>query len=284
MIQSSDKASIAPYLSGIPIPKEKSHKGQNGKVLIIGGSSLFHAASLWTAETASHFVDMVHYASTAENNSNIFYLKKQFVNGIVIPRTAISDYVKEDDVICVGSGMVRGDSPEGWETRNIVHSLIEQFPQKQFVFDAGALQMMDKARIHALNTAPILTPHVQEFFTLFGTSVQNKSVAEREAIVSETAEKYKAIILLKAIEDTISNGRQTVTVSGGNAGLTKGGTGDILAGLVSALATGKKPLESAICSSWLIKTAADQLFQSKGYWYNTTDILTQLPATVCNTV
>ena len=284
MIQSSDKTSIAPYLSGIPIPKMKSHKGQNGKVLVIGGSSLFHAASLWAAETASHFVDMVHYASTAENNSNIVYLKQQFANGIVIPRSLIHLYAAEDNVICVGPGMVRGDSPESWETRKIVHQLIEQFPHKQFVFDAGALQMMDKKMILTLTMPPVLTPHIQEFSTLFGISVADKTIEEREKIVSETAKQYRAIILLKAIEDTISNGEQTVTVTGGNAGLTKGGTGDVLAGLVSSLSTGKKPFESAICGSWLIKTAADQLFQSQGYWYSTSDILTQLPATVHDAV
>src|SRR3990167_5420789 len=107
-IKTSDTKSIKPYLKEIFLPKPNSHKGQNGKVLIIGGSSLFHAASIWAAEIASHFVDMVHYSSTKENNEIFLSLKKKFRNGIVIPQKHILEYVEEDDVILIGPGMVRG--------------------------------------------------------------------------------------------------------------------------------------------------------------------------------
>jgi len=56
------------YLKKLYIPPPDSHKGQNGKLMIIGGSHLFHAASLWALEVASRIVDMVFYSSVPENN------------------------------------------------------------------------------------------------------------------------------------------------------------------------------------------------------------------------
>ena len=151
------------YLKAIRQPNSTSHKGQNGKVLIIGGSSLFHGAVLWAAEAASHIVDMVHVASTKENNEIIQKIKIMWQTGMVISQENIPQYALEDDVILVGNGMMRSKKVESlqlkvksqkWEevletkdeglfTREIVHYLITQFPNKQFVFDAGALQMMD---------------------------------------------------------------------------------------------------------------------------------------------
>ena len=87
--------------------KPNSHKGQNGRVLIIGGSSLFHSSSIWAAEIASYFVDIVHYSSTKENNEIFLSLKKKFRNGIVVEQKDLDEYVKEDDAILVGPGMLR---------------------------------------------------------------------------------------------------------------------------------------------------------------------------------
>ncbi len=76
IVKTSDFDTIKPYLRQLSIPAVNSHKGQNGKLMIIGGSGLFHSASIWAAEIASHFVDMVHYSSTPENNQILLSLKK----------------------------------------------------------------------------------------------------------------------------------------------------------------------------------------------------------------
>jgi len=55
----------------LKIAKKDSHKGQNGKLLIIGGSQLFHAASKWSLDIASKIVDMVFYSSVPSNNQLI---------------------------------------------------------------------------------------------------------------------------------------------------------------------------------------------------------------------
>jgi len=276
LIKTSDTNLVKTFLSKLTLPKHNSHKGQNGRVLIIGGSSLFHSASLWAAEIASHFVDMVHYSSTVENEKIFLSLKKKFRNGMVIPKEKLMEYVKEDDVILVGPGMMR-EGKEGEYALNIVKSLIESFLEKQYVFDAGALQMMKPEWLLQLKTPAIVTPHQKEFEKLFGISILDRSLIEKEKIVKETAKKYKIIILLKAIIDIISDGNEVYLVEGGNSGLTKGGTGDILAGLTAALSSTNPTLISSVSSSILLKKTGDKLFQSKGYWYNIGNIIETIP-------
>ncbi|MEK7177871.1 MAG: NAD(P)H-hydrate dehydratase [Patescibacteria group bacterium] len=276
IIKTSDTKLVKTFLKKLTLPQPNSHKGQNGRVLIIGGSSLFHSASLWAAEVASHFCDMVHYSSTEENQEIFLSLKKKFHNGIIVPQEKLMEYVKEDDAILVGSGMVR-EGKEAEYTFNLTKSLIENFPDKQFIFDAGALQVMDPSWLLRLNKPAIITPHQKEFETLFGKSILNLSVNEKAKLVQTMAKKYKVIVLLKAIIDIVSDGNEICLVEGGNAGLTKGGTGDVLAGLTTALSTNNLALTSAVTASILLKKAGEKLFQSKGYWYNVGNIVETIP-------
>jgi len=291
LIKTSDSKLVKSFLSKLSLPKPNSHKGQNGRVLIIGGSSLFHSASLWAAEVASHFCDMVHYSSTVENQEIFLSLKKKFHNGIIVPQEKLMDYVKEDDAILVGSGMVRQDQKskikyqndilkiknEAEYTRELTFYLINNFPKKKFVFDAGVLQMMDKEWLLKLKTPAIVTPHQKEFETLFGEKVLDLTLEEKTKLVQSTAKKYNTIILLKAIVDIISDGKEVYLVEGGNAGLTKGGTGDILAGLTTALSTSNSTLTSAVAASLLLKKTGEKLFHSKGYWYNVSNVVELIP-------
>lgn len=276
LIKTSDSNLIKTFLAKLSLPKSNSHKGQNGRVLIIGGSSLFHSASLWAAEIASHFCDMVHYSSTEENQKIFLSLKKKFHNGMIVSQEKLMEYVKEDNAILVGSGMMR-DGEEAKYTFNLTKSLIENFPDKQFVFDAGALQMMKSEWLLSLKKPAVVTPHQKEFEKLFGQSILNLTIKEKTKMVEEIAKKYKAIILLKAVVDIISDGKQTYVVEGGNAGLTKGGTGDILAGLTTALSATNPAFISAVSASILLKVTGDKLFQSKGYWYNIDNIIELIP-------
>lgn len=268
IINTSDTSSIKPFLKKFHIPLANSHKGQNGRVLIIGGSSLFHSASIWAAEIASHFADIVHYCSTYENNEIFTALKKKFHNGIVVSQDSIFDYVSEDDAILVGPGMMR-EGEEGEYTARLVRELIEKFPDKKFVFDAGALQMMEKEWLLNLKTPPILTPHALEYERLFG-----KDSPEN------VARQYNCTILLKKIDDTITDGDQTVKVVGGNQGLTKGGTGDLLAGLCLSLYAKNDSLTSATLASYLLKYTADRLSKRSGNWYNILNLIDEIPSTL----
>ncbi|NMB84462.1 NAD(P)H-hydrate dehydratase [Candidatus Roizmanbacteria bacterium] len=297
-IKTENVSSIKPFLKGLELPLDESHKGQNGRLLIIGGSTLFHSASIWAAEIASHFSDMVHYSSTEENNEIIVSLKKKFQNGMVVNQKHLIDYVKEDDTVLIGPGMVRTKiannksqiannkfeeilkiEDEGMFTYHLTKYFIESFPEKKFVFDAGALQMMDKNWLLRLKTVPILTPHQKEFEKLFGINLLGKSISEKKRIVKETAKAYSCVIILKAVVDFVSDGFQDYIVEGGNQGLTKGGTGDILAGLAASFYSHGQVMSAAVTASFLLKKTADELFAEKGYWYNIDDLIEMIPET-----
>jgi ADP-dependent NAD(P)H-hydrate dehydratase / NAD(P)H-hydrate epimerase len=301
IIKTSDQSSIKPYLEKLKLPEKDSHKGQNGRALVIGGSSLFHSASIWAAEIASHFVDIVHYSSTDENNRIFMDLKHKFHNGIIITKAQLPEYIKEDDAILVGPGMIRSESSKSkvqsskWEevikiqdegeyTYCLTKYLIENFPEKKFVFDAGALQMMESDWLLNLKSKPIITPHQKEFTDLFKQDSKSLSIDDKKLLVQEYAGKYNCIILLKAVVDIISDGQETVIIEGGNAGLTKGGTGDLLAGLTVGLNTVNEPMISAIVASYLLKVSAERLFITHGYWYNIDNIIDEIPKTLANLV
>jgi len=284
------------------LPKPDSHKGQNGRLLIVGGSHLFHAASLWSLTVASRIVDLVHYSSVPENNAIVHELKKEFRNGIVVPREDIEEYVKEDNCILIGPGMMRNEASqisnfkfqisnlvelekitdEGIHTAALTNYLLRKHKSKQWVIDAGALQMLE---LENIPKNAILTPHHQEFETLkfriqnseFRISSQELKIEEQ---VMQFAKKHNCIMLLKGKEDIASNGDETRIIVGGNAGMTKGGTGDVLAGLIAALACKNDPWVSTLAGSFINKKAGDELYRKVGPFFNATDLANQIPATM----
>jgi len=276
VIKTSDIKLIKNFFKKLSLPQPNSHKGQNGKVLVIGGSSLFHSASLWAAEVVSHFADMIHYSSTVENKEIFLSLKKKFHNGMVISQDKIMDYAIEDDVILVGPGMMR-EGEEGKYTYDLTKLLIEKFPNKKFVFDAGALQTMETEWLKNLKQKAIITPHQKEFEKLFSIDIGTLPFEEKKRVVKDKAKEFKTIIILKAIADIISDGEKTVVIEGGNAGLTKGGTGDVLASLASSFYLNNNCFDSPVFASILLKKTSDLLFDSKKYWYNVSDIINKLP-------
>ena len=298
-IKTTEVEVVRQFLKKLYIPPANSHKGQNGKVLIIGGSKLFHAASLWAAEVASHFADMVHYASTRENESVFLALKTMFRNGIVVEQSQIPNYVREDDAILLGPGMVRSEiqnpkseiikftdilalNDEAEFAKQLTHYLLKSFPEKRFVIDAGALQMMSPEWLKSRKNAVIITPHQGEFERLFKTKIADLSIGEKQNKVKKYAKDYECVILMKAVVDIISDGEEVYVVEGGNQGLTKGGTGDILAGLTLSLYAKNDPITSCILASFIEKKGAEELGKEKGYWFNNHDLIEKLPAIVTN--
>lgn len=249
----------------IQLPNPTSHKGQNGRLLIIGGSALFHSASMWSLTVASRIVDLVHYSSIPENNKLIQKAKEEFRNCIVVGREDIDAYIQEDDCILIGPGMTRSE-----ETASLTNILVSSYPKKRWVIDAGALQMIDP---HRIPHGSILTPHHKEFAYL-----QEKTT---DGITPELfAKQYQCIIVQKGTVDIVTNGEVTEHISGGNAGMTKGGTGDVLSGLIAALATTNAPFAAACAGSYINKQAGDDLYVRVGPFYNATDLANQIPLTM----
>lgn len=293
-------------------PARGTHKGQNGRLLIIGGSYLFHAASLWALTVASRIVDLVHYSSVPENNELVKRAKEEFRNGIVVPRSDIESYIEEDDCILIGPGMVRAESQEvarstyqvssieeiikikneGEQTKALTNYLLKRHPEKQWVIDAGALQMMDVALIPK---NAILTPHHKEFDDLWKKCQMTNAKCQIENPSEEDkvrwyAKQFHCIVLLKGVIDIACSGGtcdekictpgECMTIEGGNAGMTKGGTGDVLAGLIAALACKNDPFLATIAGSYINKKAGDELYKQVGPYFNATDLANKIPLTM----
>ena len=250
---------ISECLRDFRLPAPNSHKGDNGKLLLIGGSELFHAASKWSLDVASRIVDMVFYASTPENNALISEAKGQFWNGIVVPQSEIESYIAEADCILIGPGMQRTQ-----ETKDMVDFLLKKYAHKKWVIDAGALQMVDPA---LLAPQHIITPHHKEMELL------------RSKLLGEP---LRCSVLLKGSTDVITivdadNSATTFQVTGGNAGMTKGGTGDVLAGLLAALYTTQTAKASCFLASYVNKKTADELYKTVGPFFNASDLVHRIP-------
>lgn len=302
---------IAPYLKNLYQPSPSSHKGQNGKLLIIGGSHLFHAASLWSLKIASRIVDMVFYSSVDENNKIVEECKKEFRDGIIVPRNDLEEYIKEADCVLIGPGMVRQSADksadknnetnnhksanplknlseinslqnEGEQTFFLTKYVLQNHKNKRFIIDAGALQELRFEWLKDLKEIPILTPHEKELEML----AKNNGITTAETINNVVAGKWPVtannmVILLKGPTDTIYSPHQNpIKIKGGVAGMTKGGTGDVLAGLLASFYCKNDALTATIAASFFNKKAGEELVKTVGNYFNSSDLANQLPKTI----
>ena len=266
-----DDIMIDQYLKQIYKPARDSHKGENGKVLIIAGSKLFHAASIWPAEIASKIVDMIFYSSVDENNEIV---KDKFANGIVVPRNKLEEYIKSADSILIGPGLPRENGMEKGDpdTKELTLSLLKKYPDKKWVIDGGSLQVI---KPQDLPKTAIVTPHLQEFETLFGLPPTKENAMEM-------AKKFNITILLKGEIDYVCDKDKCEEITGGNAGMTKGGTGDVLAGLATALYAKNDAFTSAVVASYINKKAGESLADSQGIYFNSSDLVDEIPFVMKN--
>lgn len=272
-------------------PPVDSHKGQNGRLLVIGGSKLFHSSIFWTADVASRIVDLVHFSSPAMENNDLLRkkAKEKFWNGIVVPWSRIEDYIREDDCVVIGPGMPRKDGLEAGEppTDQIVNRLFRTFPEKRWVIDGGALQEMD---VELLNGKMIITPHGGEFRRLLKKTQSAKlnvqsdnakvkaNLVNLQELVSAFSKQHGGVtVLLKGVKDIVCRGQECVIVEGGNPGMTKGGTGDVLAGLVGALYCKNDAFLAVRAASLINKTAGDRIYQRVGPYFNASDLVEEIP-------
>lgn len=200
-----------------------------------------------------------------------------------------------------------------WEndTSAVTSVLLRNFSEKKWVIDAGALQVV---RLSWLPQKAILTPHAREFSQLLSrwsdevtqekvsravTDLLEKGAAQlREQdsqesmvfIVSESdpsaqvltslaGEWREATVLLKGRVDIVFDSTTVVLIFGGNAGLTKGGTGDVLAGLVLGFAATSENFASAVVASILLKQSGHDLYLERREMFHSSDVVEQIPKT-----
>ena len=252
-------------------PNRNSSGEDNGQVTIIGGSKLFHGATLLSLKVASRIVDMVFFGTPEKSVGQVAeQFKSKLFSFIWIPWEEIESYILKSDAILIGPGFMSFRSEKDRavveETKTITKRLLEKFPDKRWVIDSGSLQVMDTEWIPA---GAILTPNKKEYDYLFG--------GQKPEVV---AKKHNCIIVVKGADAKVCSPDECVEIKNGNAGLTKGGTGDVLAGLTVALLAKNEAFLSATAASFITKAAADELYRKVGSNYNSDDLAEKIPETL----
>jgi NAD(P)H-hydrate epimerase len=222
-----------------PARKSDSHKRQNGVVTIIAGSKDYIGAPALSGLGAIRMGADLVFILTPENiRLTVSSFTPDF---ITIP--AHTNEIEPQDIektllhprlngatFVIGPGMMNTES-----TKNSLLKLLKLKNHLQVIIDASALSMMEEEHLLLLkNHASILTPHRGEFHTIFKEKLSGDLVSDSK-IVENTAKQWHTTILLKGEIDIISNGHLTKFNRTGHPGMTVGGTGDVLTGIVASL-------------------------------------------------
>ena len=163
------------------------------------------------------------------------------------------------------------DRPDGsgsaYGRRAVQLSHAVHAPPLQTVLDATALKLISPKQLHS---NCIVTPHAGEFLFLFKQKPTKKNL-------KELSKKLGCIIVLKGKTDLIADNGKIYYNYTGNQGMTKGGTGDILSGMIAAFACKNPLLLSCLAACYLNGFAADLLKKEKGLLYNAKDLLEKIP-------
>ena len=252
--------------------KRDSHKNDNGSILIVGSNPDYIGAVVFAANAAlSQHIDLV-YIIAPEKSAQII---KQYNPSFIVRSTPgdiltpdafnlINELVDKVDAILLGSG-AGVDMKTGELFTQIIKST-----QKPVVLDADALKVVDVEDARCENIT--ITPHVREFETFFDVKLP-KDFDEKVEQVRKLSCEYDITILLKGVVDIIATNDDFKLNSTGNSGMTMGGTGDVLAGLMTALITKTPtPYDAAYIAAYLLGSAADKAKKEYGDNYQMDDI------------
>ncbi len=250
-----------------------SHKGDAGRVLVIGGGAYSGAPALAALGALRGGADIVTVAAP-RNVSDIIasFSPNLIVRALSADRLAeddipvISELIKKHDVVVMGMGL---GTAEG--TLPAIKKIVPLC--KKAVIDADALS---PKLISLLNENIIITPHAGEMKRLSGVDVPGDE-KEKVEFIRNFAKNNKVTVLLKGAVDIISDGAEVRANRTGNAGMTVGGTGDVLAGLTGALFAKHEALEAACAGAFINGAAGDMAFAEFGYGLLATDVIDYIP-------
>lgn len=252
-----------------------SHKYDFGHLLVIGGSKMYTGSPALAALAAYRSgVDLVTVAAP-ERPANIiagfspdiitYPLKGPYLNKSNLKE--LLSLAENKSAVLIGNGLERRI-----ETLTAVLNFLKKV-DLPCVIDASAIHAVAKDP-SVVKKGFVITPHAGEFYALTGVRIDAKDLDENMRIVKEAAAKLNAIILLKGNTDIISNGEDVALNKTGNPYMTKGGTGDTLAGILgSLLAQGVKPFAASCAAAYINGRAGDIVAKEKKQALTATDIV-----------
>ena len=260
---------------------QKSHKGDFGRLLVIGGSETFSGAPALVALAALRAgVDLAYVAapvkiaqSVSSMSPNLITIKLDGEHLNPGNLSALKTYIETVDAVVLGPGLGLHV-----ETREFVKDVVDAVEKagKPLLLDADGLKAF--ARFKRPLSVPLgLTPHAGEYALLTSKKL-SENLGERVLEVQGTAAELAAVILLKGPVDIISDGKRFKLNFTGNPGMTVGGTGDVLSGIVGAfLAQQINPFEAAVAGAFVNGAAGDFVLDEKGCHMVSTDLLEWIP-------
>ena len=266
-------------LTLLPERNVNAHKGDFGKILLLCGSKGFTGAAYLAAMGALRsgaglvFLGVPEsiYAIEAVKLNEAIVFPQPDENG-ALSEAAIPEILERlprMDAVLIGPGL--GITPG---TLAVTKAVLENF-FGPVVLDADGITMMaaHKDIVRGRTGTTILTPHAGEFARL------GYPIADRTAAAEAAARDLGCIMLLKGYDTVITDGTTTYINPTGNPGMAVGGSGDVLAGIITALVgQGIKSLEAAAMGAWLHGAAGDLCAMEIGqYGMLPTDMLTRLP-------
>jgi len=263
----------------IPARKANSRKGENGTVLVVGGSYIYHGAPILSSLAALRAGTDLVYTSVPKINAQS--TRAISPNLIVIPlvdqkltrgavRKLLGAIPINLDSATIGMGLAIAEKTS---LNILVESLIKN--DVRVSLDASAL-VSDILPVIS-NKNAVVTPHAGEFKRLFGISPPENQ-KQRISTVEKLARKHSITILLKGQTDVVSDGKTTYLNPKKIPAMTVGGTGDVLSGLVAGiLAKNRNALESAAAATY-INGLAGKLVQKKlGLHMTSMDLIDAIP-------
>jgi NAD(P)H-hydrate epimerase len=259
----------------------ESHKGDFGRLLVIGGSETFSGAPTLVAQAALRTgVDLAYVAAPEKTAQAISSLSPDL---ITIKLTGdhlnpdnlnqLKPYIEACDAVAVGPGL--GLHDETKKSVKLIVDAVERFG-KALVLDADGLKAFAGFK-RKLKVPSVLTPHAGEYSILAGKKLPG--ILDRKvADVQKTSAGLNAVVLLKGRVDIVSDGKRFKLNFTGNPGMTVGGTGDVLTGVVGAfLAQRMDPYDAAVAGAFVNGAAGDFLFQEKGAHMVASDLINWIP-------
>ena len=255
-----------------------SHKGDNGVVLVVGGSWMYHGAPFLAAMAALRCgADLAYIAAPEKIVPSIRALSPAIIaiplTDMKLTRGAARRVLKilpRVDSLVIGPGLESGSEPG-------IELMVKEAVAlgKGIVLDAGALYPDILSYISGGRA--VLTPHAGEFRRVFGVELSNE-LEKRVEAVKEQAGKNKVTILLKGRRDVISDGVEVMVNETGSPAMTAGGTGDILSGIVATfLAWGVSPLKAAASAAWINGKSGELAAERLGLHIIATDLIDSIP-------
>ena len=258
-----------------------SHKGDFGRLLVIGGSEVYSGAPTLVSLAAQRTgVDIVYLAAPAKTalaissmTPDLITIKLEGNNLNPTNMEILKPYLGMVDAVAMGPGM--GLNPE---TAKFVKACVDEIEKakKPLLLDADGLKAFAKFK-RMLKVPLVLTPHAGEYAILTGEELPENQ-EERVIAIQKTAKKLNAVVLVKSKVDIICSTERAKLNFTGNAGMTVGGTGDVLSGVVSGLMAQKvDPFEAAVAGVFVNGAAGDFVADEIGYHMVATDIIDWIP-------